>query len=110
MMTSEGRLTSLYEIDEYGPFKHRHVSGNKHQNVNLNSKYSGRKNMALTQNVSSVASSTGLQNSTTSNLDYVNQKNRDNIKAKVAYEWKSIFKNLVKVDTENTGSVTKEQF
>ena len=38
------------------------------------------------------------------------QVSKDNIKAKVAYEWKKIYKNLAKDDEINSGCVSRAQF
>ena len=38
------------------------------------------------------------------------QVSKDNIKAKVAYEWKKIYKNLAKEDEINSGCVSRAQF
>ncbi len=54
----------------------------------------------LTSNLAapSQISSTGLQNS--ARPDDHSQLRKENIKAKVAYEWKHIYKNLTKEDRE----------
>jgi len=51
---------------------------------------------------------TGLQNSAR-NFD-LKQVSKDNVKAKVGYEWKKIYKHLTRADEHNTGAVTKQQF
>ena len=38
------------------------------------------------------------------------QVGKDNIKAKVAYEWKKIYKNLARAEAANNGCVSQAQF
>lgn len=44
---------------------------------------------------------------TSTKADEANRLRRENIKAKVGYEWKQIFKYLNKFDVNQTGTVTK---
>ena len=55
-----------------------------------------------------MTSATGLQNS--SRADDTSLLRKENIKAKVAYEWKTIFKNLSRMDPAKSGIVTKPVF
>jgi hypothetical protein len=56
----------------------------------------------------SAYSNTGLQNST-KHSDMTTLK-KDKVKAKVGYEWKKIFKELLRLDNKSTGSVSRDQF
>ena len=56
----------------------------------------------------SAYSNTGLMNSTRN--DNISVIHKDQVKAKVGYEWKRIFKGLLKADKNSSGAVSKEQF
>ena len=51
----------------------------------------------------SITSTTGLQNS--ARAGDISSLRKDHIKAKVAYEWKSIFKALTRADPQQSGQV-----
>ena len=54
------------------------------------------------------ASTTGLMNSTRA-ADQ-SQLRKDNIKARVGYEWKNIYKNLTRADVPQIGAVSRAHF
>ena len=54
--------------------------------------------------------SMGQTQYSTAKTEDTNKVKKENIKARVAYEWKQIFKTLNKFDTDQTGLASKAQF
>jgi len=95
-ITAEGRQTPLHLIQE-----NPHSAA---RNSKLNQSHGGKH----TRNGASTAYHTNQPSiASTARGDEANKIKKENIKAKVAYEWKSIFRYLTKFDSDETGTCSK---
>jgi len=110
-ITSEGRLTPYTRMQEETPARIATAAGPRPNFMKTDTqgnqvqKFTDR---ALTTFSGSHFSVTGLQNLT--RADDLQTLKKENIKAKVAYEWKRIYRQLVKMDSDQKGVVDRSQF
>lgn len=119
----DGLMTPLARIDEKKPMQSRlataharktgfsrknNPSHDAHSYAMKSETRSGLSRVFNNNDNPSITSSTGLQNS--ARVNDISKLRKDHIKAKVAYEWKQIFKNLTRYDPSQSGKVSANQF